>query len=147
MDFDDGEPEDVFAGREGDRVFAADGDIIRGRDRYSVAELNQYALEYRGEFLDNKMIATVGVRAPFFTRELNQYCYTPNGGNGSSGTIGPAGGVLCTSRSPLTTTPTATSRSRPHAGHAHAPEMPAVQFIPPYSEDSQVRRHPAERWA
>ena len=29
----DGEVENVFAGREGERVYAADGDIIRGRDR------------------------------------------------------------------------------------------------------------------
>ncbi len=78
----------MFAGREGERIYAADGDIIRGRDRFSIAELNQYALEYRGQFLEDKFIATVGVRAPFFTRELNQYCYTPNGGTGSSGTIG-----------------------------------------------------------
>ena len=33
--FDDGSLENVFAGREGERVYAADGDIIRGRDRYS----------------------------------------------------------------------------------------------------------------
>ena len=69
----------------------------------SIAELNQYALEYRGKFLEDKFIATLGVRAPYFKRELNQYCYTPNGGNGSSGTIGVRGGVLCTSRAPLTT--------------------------------------------
>src|SRR5690349_3500361 len=43
MDFADGDPENVFAGREGDRVYSVDGDIIRGRDRYSVALLNQYA--------------------------------------------------------------------------------------------------------
>jgi iron complex outermembrane receptor protein len=136
MDFTDGEPEDVFAGREGDRVYAADGDIIRGRDRYSVAELNQYALEYRGEFLENKMIATIGVRAPFFTRDLNQYCYTPNGGSGSSGTIGPAGGVLCTSRAPLTTTANGNVTFAPPTPPSAANPMgiPAVVFIPPYSE-------------
>ena len=32
------------------RVLAADGDIIRGRDRFSIAELNQFALEWRGLF-------------------------------------------------------------------------------------------------
>jgi iron complex outermembrane receptor protein len=128
--YDDGEPEDVFAGREGDRVYAADGDIIRGRDRYSVALLNQYALEYRGQFLDDKFSATVGLRAPYFERELNQYCYTPNGGNGSSGTIGPAGGVLCTSRAPLTTTANGNVTFVPAAN----PMTPAVVFIPPYSE-------------
>jgi iron complex outermembrane receptor protein len=129
MDFADGQPEDVFAGREGDRTYAADGDIIRGRDRYSVAELNQYAAEYRGQFLEDKLIATIGVRAPFFTRELNQYCYTPNGGSGSSGTIGPAGGVLCTSRAPLTTTANGNVTFVPANGMT-----PAVVFIPPYSE-------------
>jgi len=129
MDFITGEPQDVFAGREGDRVYAADGDIIRGRDRYSVALLNQFAFEYRGQFLDDKLIATVGVRAPDFERQLNQYCYTPNGGNGSSGNIGPAGGVLCTSRAPLTVTANGNVTFVPANGMT-----PAVVFIPPYSE-------------
>src|SRR6185503_4797585 len=97
---DEGNPTNVFAGRNGERVLAADGDIIRGRDRFSIAELNQFALEWRGQFDDDKFTATVGVRAPFFKRELNQYCYTPDGGTGNSGSIGAQGGVLCTSRSP-----------------------------------------------
>ncbi len=123
-----GVPEDVFAGRQGERVLAADGDIIRGRDRFSIAELSQYALEYRGQFMEDKFTTTVGVRAPFFTRELNQYCYTPNGGNGSSGNIGPAGGVLCTSRAPIATTATG------NVIFVNPMTGAAVQFIPPYSE-------------
>jgi iron complex outermembrane recepter protein len=95
------EVENVFAGRKGERVYAADGDIIRGRDRFSIAELSQLAAEWRGQFIDDKLTATVGLRAPHFSRELNQYCYTPNGGNGSSSTsFGNGGGTLCTSRSP-----------------------------------------------
>jgi iron complex outermembrane receptor protein len=39
---DDGVRERV-RGREGERVYAADGDIIRGRDRFSIAELTQFA--------------------------------------------------------------------------------------------------------
>ena len=109
-------------------MYAADGDIIRGRDRFSIAELNQYALEYRGQFLDDKFTATVGVRAPYFTRELNQYCYTPNGGNGSSGTIGASGGTLCTARAPM---PTLRQRQR-HLRDAG--DGAPVQFIAPYSE-------------
>ena len=66
-------------------MYAADGDILRGRDRFSIAELSQFAVEWRGQFVDDKLTATVGVRAPDFTRELNQYCYTPNGGTGNSG--------------------------------------------------------------
>jgi iron complex outermembrane recepter protein len=123
-----GVPEDVFAGRQGERVYAADGDIIRGRDRFSIAELSQYALEYRGQFMEDKFSATFGVRAPFFTRELNQYCYTPNGGNGSSGSIGARGGVQCTSRSPNATLANGNvTFVTPMTG---AP----VEFIPPYSE-------------
>jgi iron complex outermembrane receptor protein len=125
---ENGTPENVFAGRQGDRVFAADGDIIRGRDRFSIAELEQYALEYRGQFMEDKLTATLGVRAPFFTRELNQYCYTPNGGNGNSGNIGVRGGVLCTSRSPNATLANGNvTFVTPMTG---AP----VEFIPPYSE-------------
>jgi iron complex outermembrane recepter protein len=125
---DAGVPEDVFAGRQGDRVLAADGDIIRGRDRFSIALLQQYALEWRGQFAEDKFTATLGVRAPFFERELNQYCYTPNGGNGSSGNIGVRGGVLCTSRAPNATLANGNvTFVTPMTG---AP----VEFIPPYSE-------------
>jgi len=135
MSFADGDPENVFAGREGDRVYAADGDIIRGRDRYSVAQLNQYALEWRGQFLEDKVIATIGLRNPNFERQLNQYCYTPNGGSGSSGTIGVRGGVLCTSRTPLTTTANGNvTFAPPTPATPMAAEIPAVVFIPPYSE-------------
>ena len=124
-----GTPQDVFAGRTGDRVLAADGEVIRGRDRFSIALLEQYALEYRGQFAEDKVTATVGVRAPFFTRELNQYCYTPNGGSGSTGTIGARGGTLCTARAPLTTLANGNVTFAPAA-----PMGTAVEFIPPYSE-------------
>lgn len=123
-----GVPENVFAGREGDRVYAADGDIIRGRDRFSIAELQQYALEWRGQFDEDKLTATIGLRAPFFTRELNQYCYTPNGGSGNSGTIGVRGGVLCTSRSPNATLANGNvTFVTPMTGSP-------VEFIAPYKE-------------
>ena len=121
----------MFAGREGDRVYAADGDIIRGRDRYSVAELNQYALEYRGQFLEDKLTATVGVRAPFFKRELNQYCYTPNGGSGSSGTIG-TGGRRAVHFARATARRLANGNVTFVPGQRH--DAGACVFIPPYSE-------------
>lgn len=121
---ENGNPENVFAGRNGQRVYAADGDIIRGRDRFSIAELQQYAVEYRGQFLEDKLTATIGVRAPFFERDLNQYCYTPNGGSGNSGNIGTRGGTLCTSATPSVVLPNGNVRF----GAA------TVDFIPPYSE-------------
>jgi len=124
-----GDPENVFAGRQGERIYAADGDIIRGRDRFSIAELRQYAVEYRGQFMEDKLTATVGLRAPYFTRELNQYCYTPNGGSGSSGTIQAGGGTLCTSRAPNAVLANGNvTFVTPMTGTP-------VQFIPPYSEE------------
>ncbi|HET9864338.1 MAG TPA: TonB-dependent receptor [Steroidobacteraceae bacterium] len=125
---ENGNPENVFAGRQGERIYAADGDIIRGRDRFSIAELEQYALEWRGQFAEDKLAATIGVRAPFFTRELNQYCYTPNGGSGSSGNIGPRGGTLCTSRAPNATL------ANGNVTFVTPPTGTPVEFIPPYSE-------------
>lgn len=123
-----GDPENVFAGRQGERILAADGSIIRGRDRFSIAELKQYALEWRGQFAEDRLTATVGVRAAYFTRELNQYCYTPNGGSGSSGTIQNAGGALCTRRQPNDVLPNGNvTFVTPTTGSA-------VQFIRPYSE-------------
>ncbi|HLA71591.1 MAG TPA: TonB-dependent receptor, partial [Steroidobacteraceae bacterium] len=126
---DAGNPENVFAGREGDRVLGADGSIIRGRDRFSIAELSQFALEWRGQFMEDKFTATVGVRAADFSRELNQYCYTPDGGNGSSGNIGAAGGTLCTNRSPIATLANGNvTFVTPMTGAA-------VQFIAPYHDE------------
>jgi iron complex outermembrane receptor protein len=124
----DGDPENVFAGRQGERVLGADGSIIRGRDRFSIAELNQYALEWRGQFAEDKLTAALGVRAAYFSRDLNQYCYTPNGGSGSSGTINARGGTLCTTRAPNVVLPNGNvTFVTPMTGAA-------VPFIPPYSE-------------
>jgi iron complex outermembrane receptor protein len=120
--------ENVFAGRQGQRVYAADGDIIRGRDRFSIAELSQVAAEWRGQFMEDKFTATVGVRAPFFKRELNSYCYTPNGGNGNSSTsFGNTGGTLCTSRAPLTTLA--------NGNVTFIPGATATQYIAPFSDE------------
>jgi len=123
---DDGSVENVFGGRKGDRVYAADGDIIRGRDRFSIAELKQYAVEYRGQFFEDKFTATVGVRVPEFTRELNQYCYTPNGQTGNSSSTF-SSSTLCTSRSP-----TATLANGNVIFQANP--MGAAEYIAPYSQ-------------
>lgn len=116
-----GNPFDVFAGRKGPSVLTADGSELRGRDRYSIAQLNQVAAEYRGEFFDNKLTAQLGLRAPFFKRELNQYCYTPDGGTGNSG------GALCTTQTPVAT--------RPNGNVVFVDAANAVQYIAPYEDD------------
>lgn len=80
-----------FGGKEtwgADRLEAADGAMIRFRDRMSIAELSQLALEYRGRFFDEHLRVIAGLQSKKFTRELNQYCYTKN--NSST--------VLCTTQ-------------------------------------------------
>ncbi|MFT4251113.1 MAG: TonB-dependent receptor [Caulobacter sp.] len=85
IDFDDpANPryESWFGGKDGhgDKIYTADGkSFMRARDRFSIATLNQVSLEYRGKFLDDNLNLSVGVRAPFFKRELNQFCYSQNG--------------------------------------------------------------------
>jgi iron complex outermembrane recepter protein len=95
----DGTPESVFGGRAGFRTPRdANGYALRSRDRFSIAELNQISGEYRGKFIDDKLEVVLGVRAPFFRRELNQYCYT----------IASSAFPLCTGAT-LGTTPIATA--------------------------------------
>ncbi|SNT16653.1 TonB-dependent receptor [Sphingopyxis indica] len=69
-----GEPFDVFP--INDPQVDASGAVLQKRDRLSFAILNQVSGEYRGEFFDGGLIATLGIRAPFFKRELNNYCFT-----------------------------------------------------------------------
>lgn len=89
----DGTTTNVFGGKDGQgaRVFNADGYHFRTRDRFSIATLNQVALEYRGEFMEEKLTVVAGLRAPFFERDLNQFCYTQS--NSSN--------VSCTSATPI----------------------------------------------
>jgi len=72
-----GNAENVFGGKNGygEKVLLSDGTDLRRRDRFSVAELNQYSAEYQGRWLDEKLLVNVGVRLPYFHRELNNYCY------------------------------------------------------------------------
>lgn len=77
-----GDPENVFGGKDklgGRPVLTSDGRALQGRDRFSEAQLSQFALEYRGQFFEDRLTVALGVRAPIFTRELNQYCFTQVG--------------------------------------------------------------------
>ena len=114
-----GDPENVFAGWSGRNIPTADGSEIRSRDRYSIAKLSQVAAEYRGEFLDDKVTATIGVSSKNFTRELNNYCYTQNGGTGNSGQL------LCTTQSPRATLAN---------GNLVFGPTSTVEYIAPYSK-------------
>jgi len=82
-----GEPYDVFP--IDNPVVASNGVEVNKRDRLSYAILHQISGEYRGEF--GNLTALIGARAPFFTRELNQYCFTTTG-NAASGFVDCLGG-------------------------------------------------------
>ena len=75
-----GFPENVFAGKDGEGrpVLLPDGTNLRRRDRASVAELNQVAVEYRGRFMEDRLLINLGLRAPFFKRDLQNFCYQRN---------------------------------------------------------------------
>jgi iron complex outermembrane receptor protein len=73
-----GRPYDVF-GFDGDTerpVLDAQGNVLNKRDRLSYAILHQVSGEYRGKFFDNRLNLNLGVRAPFFRRNLSNFCYT-----------------------------------------------------------------------
>lgn len=73
-----GTPTDVFP--EHAPLADVNGNILQKRDRLSYAILNQIAGEYRGEFFDEALTVNLGVRAPFFRRNLNNYCATSSAG-------------------------------------------------------------------
>ncbi|QOT72770.1 MULTISPECIES: TonB-dependent receptor [Sphingobium] len=50
------------------------GAAVEKRNRLSYAILHQVSGEYRGKF--NAFTVNVGLRAPFFKRDLNNYCFT-----------------------------------------------------------------------
>ena len=78
----DGTPEDVFGGRDATPVLTNDGFQIQQRDRRSIALLHQISGQYIGKFFDDDLRVEVGVRRPFFKRELDQRCYTEARGSG-----------------------------------------------------------------
>ncbi|WP_298289369.1 TonB-dependent receptor [Novosphingobium sp.] len=61
-------------------LLASDNTSLQKRNRLSYAILHQVSGEYRGTFGD--LTATVGVRMPFFRRNLTNFCFaTSSGGN------------------------------------------------------------------
>jgi iron complex outermembrane receptor protein len=69
-----GKPVDVFPINNG--ILDSDGRLLEKRDRTSLAILNQVSGEYRGEFFGEALKVNIGVRAPFFTRDLTNNCAT-----------------------------------------------------------------------
>jgi iron complex outermembrane receptor protein len=73
-----GEPVDPFP--VNNPLADVNGNILEKRDRLSIALLNQVSGEYRGEFFDRRLVLDIGVRAPFFKRDLNNFCATDSAG-------------------------------------------------------------------
>ena len=71
---DDGDPQSVFGGRNATPVLTADGFQLQQRDRTSIALLNQISGQYIGKFFDNALRVEIGVRRPFFQRDLETFC-------------------------------------------------------------------------
>lgn len=102
-----GEPLDVFP--VNDPQLGSNGSVLQKRDRLSLAILNQISGEYRGNFLDEKLTVNLGVRAPFFKRDLTNYCFTSSAGgfvecSGQNATVDGQAQTL----NPYTATPNAT---------------------------------------
>ncbi len=76
-----GTPDNVFGSKPGygAPILTSDGLQLENRNRFSIAKLNQFSLNYLGRFMDDKLHINVGVRNPHFERDINQYCYTYNG--------------------------------------------------------------------
>ena len=122
-----GVPENVFGGKDGqgDPVLLPDGTNLRRRDRLSIAQLHQFSAEYRGRFLEDKLLVNVGVRAPFFKRELNNFCYQENTFNAYCTTqVGtPVPGTDDGTGRPLVTFPQAALNSNPNFRYGHPREF------------------------
>ncbi|WP_066658167.1 MULTISPECIES: TonB-dependent receptor [unclassified Sphingomonas] len=69
-----GQPFDVFPVNA--PLTDRNGRVLQKRDRLSFAILHQVSGEYRGEFMDGNLVVNAGIRAPFFRRNLTNYCAT-----------------------------------------------------------------------
>jgi iron complex outermembrane receptor protein len=98
-----GEPFDVFPVNE--PILDVNGNVVQKRNRKSFAMLNQVAGEYHGSFLAEKLNVLLGVRAPFFKRELNQNCFT-TGSNGNVDCISSGSAAAYQAANPYVVNPT-----------------------------------------
>lgn len=147
-------PNDVFGGLRdpAHQVKAADGYALRQRDRKSYAILNQFSFDYEGRFFDDKLRVSAGVRLPYFSRDLNNYCYNQTSN----------GFAYCTTELPTSATPAANgtftfagqsgaftppgkesvqyTRTLPNAGLAYLPWGAEHQFFVAFAEGISVPR-------
>ncbi|MFL6785971.1 MAG: TonB-dependent receptor [Sphingomicrobium sp.] len=103
-----GDPINVFGGKydPNARVETADGATLQNRDRLSIAMLNQLSFEYFGRFMDDRLKVILGLRKPWFKRDLDQHCFTSNGTFTFGAASAAAGGVSVTAGNPYCTSQT-----------------------------------------
>ncbi|GAC1573746.1 MAG: TonB-dependent receptor [Sphingomicrobium sp.] len=80
-----GEPNDVFPINA--PLTDVNGNLLQKRDRQSFAILNQLSGEYRGEI--GPLVIDLGLRSPWFKRDLQQNCFTTSAGGFVDCTSGP----------------------------------------------------------
>ncbi len=74
--FPNGTPRDVFPVNNG--LTDGAGNILQKRDRLSYAILQKFSAAYRGQFFDERLTVNLEVAAPFFKRDLTNYCFASN---------------------------------------------------------------------
>ncbi len=119
-----GFPFDVFP--VNNPIRDANGNALQKRDRLSYATLTQISGEYRGSFFDKSLVVTIGIRAPWFQRDLNQNCFT----------VASNGNVACTTQVAQYAT------ANPYSYTAASGTTPAlvVGFAPPQSRTYKYNR-------
>ncbi len=137
-----GEPFDVFP--VNDPLLDANGAALQKRDRRSKAILNQVSAEYRGQFLDQALTVNLGVRAPFFRRELQQNCFTV-AANGNVACVSPTQVAAYGAANPYTYIAPNTSSvggvTRPTSGScSNLANACVVGFAPPQSRTLNYNR-------
>jgi len=71
---DSGDPESVFGGRNATPLLDVNSFQFQQRDRTSIARLHQFAGQYIGNFFDDHLRVELGLRLPFFHRDLQTFC-------------------------------------------------------------------------
>ena len=131
-----GNPENVFGGRNGRPVLSADGVPLRQRDRLSIALLNQVSGQYIGKFFEDKLRVELGVRMPFFKRDLENYCYTQTGGSGfATCTSQPVSALVIVPPTAVAPFPTGALFAPFKAQYKFSPVLPSAGFTFKITDD------------
>ncbi|MCX7357804.1 MAG: TonB-dependent receptor [Alphaproteobacteria bacterium] len=75
-----GDPLSVWGGKDGEGegdILTLAGQVFQKRNRLSIATLSQPSIRYIGDFFNDRLTLDVGIRAPEFTRDLDQRCWAP----------------------------------------------------------------------